>query len=257
MKTYVSLDTETTGLEPGSRLLEIAAIAFNERGTVLDTFETLVYPGMLIPIDLPHGIDDMAVNGKPPADIALTDLFDWMPQGAELVIHNAPFDCSIISWAAAGTGFVLPEISVIDTLAMARMIKATKKNSLQALIEHYGLIREGEAHRAMSDAEMVRQYFLKAVLELDPMATPWVTEYAYVDCAGVPNLEALPGIVKAGGLFTFTYEDMKGAVTERTILPYGWAKKGEEVYFHGLCALRGERRTFRADRILSVSLQAA
>jgi len=45
MTTWVAFDTETTGLEPGSRLLDLAAVAFDDHGTVLATFNQLVHPG--------------------------------------------------------------------------------------------------------------------------------------------------------------------------------------------------------------------
>ena len=255
---YVALDLETTGLEPGSRIVEIAAIAFDHRKT--GGFHAMVNPGMPVPPDSAaiNGADKRATDELLETEDALCRLLEWLNEDAVIVAHNAPYDTSILSWEAERCGIKLPPLKVIDTLQIARTLGETKRNGLQALVEHYGIERIGEAHTAMCDADACMKYFTMVAAKHDPVPADWPVEYSYVRPLELPEaLRQLPELVAAGADFKFGYQDGKGAVTERAIIPYGWARKNDELYFHGLCMLRGERRTFRADRIVTATQEAA
>ena len=255
---YVVFDTETTGLAPGSRMVEIAGIKFDASG-VLDIFQTLINPGMPIPPDATktHGIDDEIVADAPDAGEALTRFFGWLGEHRNLIGHYAQYDTGIISWDAARCGVVLPDgLTVIDTCEMARAVGATKRNGLDALVEHYGIERRGTAHRAMSDADACRQYF-HIVRDLQPLSPlPWAHaghDYRYTD-EFPDGLAALPELVATGAPLSFGYEDKDGAATTRTITPYSWCVKptrdGRDIfYFDGHCHLRNAPRQFRGDRV--------
>jgi DNA polymerase III epsilon subunit family exonuclease len=260
---FAVLDTETTGLEGGTRAVELSAIIFDEEGPI-SFFETLVNPGMPIPADVVaiHGITDDMVKDAPATTDALLDLWRFIPSDAILVAHNAPYDTGIISWDSARVGLEVPPFQIIDTCALAKSIGATKNNKLETLIAHYGIERVGDAHRALSDAHGCMDYFIKVWDVATKMGAPlpWYAaghNYAYFDVTQIPEVSFLPSLVADGAPFSFVYEDDKGACTERTILPYGWAKKYDNHYFHGLCDMRKERRTFRADRIIEVLSKTA
>lgn len=260
MKAFV-FDTETTGLERGSRVVELAAIKFDETG-VIDRFETLVNPQMFIPADATktHGITDEMVDGAPLLADVMEKFNAWREDIPVAVAHYALYDTGVLSWDLGRIGAALPfDLTVVDTCDIARALGVTKKNNLDALVEHYGITRIGTAHRAMSDADACLQYLLKVSGGgASWPGKPW-------DAAGhdyrftldlPPNLADLPTRVGTGQPITFLYEDDKGKQTERTVTPYGWAERTDHpgtVYFHGLCHLRGERRTFRADRVLEVA----
>ena len=255
---YVAFDTETTGLAPGSRMVEIAGIRFDERG-LLETFHTLVNPGMPIPPDAikTHGITDEMVADAPDAGEALTRFFGWLGEHRSMVGHYAQYDTGIVSWDAARCGVVLPDgLTVIDTCEIAKAVGATKRNGLDALVEHYGIERRGTAHRAMSDADACWQYF-NIVRDLQPLSPlPWAhAGHDYHYTAEFPDgLAALPELVATGAPLTFCYEDKGGAATERTITPYSWCGKDtdegvELLYFDGYCHLRQAPRQFRGDRV--------
>ncbi len=259
----VAFDTETTGLEPGSRLLSLAAIIFDdETGCVAGQREWTVNPGMPIPPDATaiNGITDADVHDAPDAGAVLREFFWWLPTDA-LAAHHAQYDTGIITWEAARFGVAIPPLLVLDTCAVAKSIGATKSNSLDAIVEHYGIQRCGEGHRAMSDADACRQYWMR-MRQTEQFAyewTPWGAaghDYSYTDDLPEP-LRELPELVGSGGDFAFTYKDAKDDATERTITPYGWAMKPTGLMFHGLCHLRDARRTFRADRILATAAGAA
>ena len=248
---YIAIDTETTGLEPGSRLVELAAIGCNDHG-IFGRFESLIDPGMPIPADTSkvNGITDDMVVGKPSADVVLQDFFKWADMDTDFIAHHARYDTGIISWDAARWGItILADAMIIDTKEIAKEVGATKTNHLATLVEHYGIEREGEAHRAMSDADACMKYF--RLIDRQCVRRPWVDaghDYTYTD-EFPEKLANLPELVATATPLSFTYEDAKGNVRDRMITPYGWALKNGELYFHGRCHMRDDRRTFRADRV--------
>jgi DNA polymerase III epsilon subunit-like protein len=248
----MTFDTETTGLEAGSRMVEIHSALLGDDLAVVDEFHALVNPGMPMPPDATaiHGITDAMLAGAKDAQAVLDDWLFWLVTHDVTVglAHFAPFDQSIITWECGRFGLSAPSIQVVDTCDMAKAIKATPNNKLDTLVEHYGIERQGDAHRARSDSLAVRDYFAIAKGLTEPKATAWASSCRYP--ATLPkSLEALPKLIAAGDPFEFGYVDAKGVRTDRAIIPYGWAETDKGVNFHGLCLLRKERRTFLADRI--------
>lgn len=252
MKAFV-FDTETTGLEPGSRAVELAAIAFDTDDPDFGAeFVTLINPGMPIPRDVSsiHGITDAMVADAPTTERALAAFVAWVAAtGTDTTIaHNAPYDIGIVTWDAARCGIALPSLRFIDTVDIAKQRRATRNNRLVTLIDHHGIERRGDAHRALSDADACMKYFLIHHADGVPAPQPWTCDHTYT--AVLPEaLGALPTMVAAGAQLPIVYEDDKGERTERVITPYGWAQKSGQVLVHGWCRLRAQRRTFRADRI--------
>ena len=254
MTIYIAFDAETTGLEPGSRMLELAAVAFNGEGEVLAEFSELISPGMPIPLDVQaiHGITEADIAGRMGTREACIAFLNWIedvnPDCG--VAHFAPYDVGIISYALGQSGLELPGLPVIDTCAMAKALKETPNNKLVTVAEHYAIPLGASAHRALSDATACMQYFCKVKDRAPVIDAPWATTYSHI-----PEPSTLAGIeaaIASGSAFSFSYQDQAGAVTDRTITPYGFAyNKKAMVEFHGLCHLRNERRTFLAHRIQS------
>jgi DNA polymerase-3 subunit epsilon len=112
-----------------------------------------------------HGITLDFLADKPHfADVA--DDFLAFVQGAELVIHNAPFDVSFIDYELSLLGHDPPRridrvCAIVDTLALARRKHPGQKNSLDALCRRYGVDNsERELHGALLDAEILADVFL-------------------------------------------------------------------------------------------------
>lgn len=257
----VAIDTETTGLERGSRAVELAAVIFDDATLEIDQQRSwLINPGMPIPEDVTkiHGITDDMVATSQDAGTVLAELIDWLPADLCLVAHNAPYDAGIISWDAARCGIDLPPWQIFDTVSISKAIAVTKKNGLKDLVLHYGIIVEGDEHRAGRDALCCAKYFAAVAGQHNVGPVAWNDvghDYAYTDTFP-PELMELPTLVAHGGALTFAYEDKDGEASERTVSPYGWATIKGELYFHGHCHLREARRSFKADRIRAV-LQAA
>lgn len=256
-------DTETTGLRPGSRPAELAAVLFDdETGDIKDCYERLIFPGMPMPASTTeiHGITDEMLEGKQSALLVFEEFFDWLPAGTPLAFHNAPYDCGVIAWDAARVGFSLnTQHPVIDTVEIAKSIGATRNNKLPTLVEHYDIKTIGNAHRAGSDADAVMRYYLAVRGQHSVTPRSWLsTGYDYRYTSELPpSMADLPSHVENGTPIEFAYTDGKGQSTERTVTPYGWALINGEVRFHGACHLRdGALRDFRMDRVQSIQSAA-
>jgi DNA polymerase-3 subunit epsilon len=163
----IILDTETTGLDPklGHRVIEIAAVELVDRRLTGSYFHRYVNPGRASDdgaLEV-HGLTEEFLRDKPKFGEILKELLDFI-SGAELVIHNAPFD----------TGFLNREFdlldykpiseycpNVVDTLQLARELNPGKRNSLDALCERYQIDNSTRTlHGALLDANLLAEAFL-------------------------------------------------------------------------------------------------
>ena len=157
----IVLDTETTGLEPseGHRIIELACLELFDRRATGRQFHRFLNPERAVDLAASqvHGMtaDDLA--DKPRfADIA--DEFLEFVDGAELLIHNAPFDVAFLDaeLERIGRPRVSALCSVRDTLEMAREVHPGRKNSLDALCERYGIDNARRTlHGALLDAQLL------------------------------------------------------------------------------------------------------
>jgi len=163
----VVLDTETTGLEvqDGHRIIEIGAVELVGRRLTERRLHRYVNPGR--PIDRGalevHGLTDEFLADKPGFDAAADELLEYV-RGAEVIIHNAPFDLAFLDAELALIG--QPPFSefcakVTDTLWLARDLHPGKRNSLDALCERYGVSnRHRTLHGALLDAGLLAEVYL-------------------------------------------------------------------------------------------------
>ncbi len=163
----IILDTETTGLDPkqGHRIIEVAGVELVNRRLTNRHFHHYVNPDRDIDegAQAVHGISTEFLADKPRfGDIA--DAFLDFIAGAELVIHNAPFDVGFINAELALLG--KPAVTtfcdkVTDTLKMARDNYPGKRNSLDALCERLEIDNtHRNLHGALLDAELLAEVYL-------------------------------------------------------------------------------------------------
>ena len=164
----VVLDTETTGLEPsdGHRIIEIGCVELVDRRLTGNTYHQYIQPDRTIDsgaIEV-HGITNESLVDKPRfADIA--GAFLGFIRGAELVIHNAPFDVGFINnefkLLEQVTDAVERHCKVLDTLVLARRMHPGQRNSLDALCRRYEIDNSRrELHGALLDAEILADVYL-------------------------------------------------------------------------------------------------
>lgn len=165
--TFVSLDTETTGLSPRyCELVEVAAVRFRLGGEEMGRFDQLIDPGCRIPYQASavHGITDGMVRGKPKLEAVLPKFFDFLNAADSVVlIHNASFDLGFIRTAALRVGVACPQRNVIDTLGLSRKrLPQLHSHRLDVLVSMF-LAMRGADHRAGGDADALRRIFERLV----------------------------------------------------------------------------------------------
>lgn len=165
---WVAFDTETTGLGPEARIVEIGARRFCRDGTVWD-FQTLVDPEIPIPymVQRIHGITDEMVRGAPKAQTALERFFTFIDDAA-LVAHNARFDVGMIRQDAARTRMSVPSLLVHDSVRLARRVLPHLWSYRLANVARQLRIESGTWHRALADAVVVGE-LVKRLLPLRSM----------------------------------------------------------------------------------------
>jgi DNA polymerase-3 subunit epsilon len=163
----IFLDTETTGLSPenGDRIVEIGCVELLNRKLTGNNLHFYLNPERDSHEDAlkVHGISNEFLKDKPKFGEIADELLGYL-QGADVLIHNAPFD----------VGFINKELelqkrpplktyvnSVTDTLAMAKDMFPGKRNSLDALCDRLGVDNSGRTlHGALLDAELLADVYI-------------------------------------------------------------------------------------------------
>lgn len=180
---FAVVDLETTGFNPAKdRIVQVAAVVVDGTGHIHDSFDTVVRPES--PDTYEHGAEhvhgisrEMVENGMPLRD-ALSRVWQFT-EGRVFTAHNANFDISFLRAEAQRVGVEWQVDTHVDTLALARSVdkERSRKHSLEALCEHYGVGRE-RAHEALSDATATAHILVKLINEL-----------------GVSSTDQLPGFI--------------------------------------------------------------
>ncbi len=151
LDTYVSIDLETTGLNPKrDKIIEIGAVKVVE-GSITDTFETFVNPGRRLEERIVEltGIKDEDLEGAPYIEEVLPRLLEFL-QDFPLLGHSILFDYSFLKKAAVDLKLSF-EKQAVDTLKIARKYLADLEHrSLDFLCNYYQIPHH--AHRALADA---------------------------------------------------------------------------------------------------------
>ncbi len=168
---YVAIDVETTGLDTGvDEIIEVAAVKFRE-DAVLETFSQLVKPRHSVPLKIQR------LTGITEEDLAHAPRFrDVAPQFVRflksypLVGHSVGFDIGMLS--AAGMHFTQP---AYDTFDMATLLLPQVSTYKLATLAEYLQLAHAEHHRALHDADVCRQVFLKLLEQIRALDLPSLT----------------------------------------------------------------------------------
>lgn len=175
----IILDTETTGLrvEDGNRILEIAAVEMISRKLSAPElhFHRYINPerdseeGAL----RVHGLTTEFLSNHPVFAEIADEFLDYV-RGAELIIHNAPFDVAFINGELKrlGRGKIQDYVSgIIDTLAEAKELFPGKRNNLDALCDRFEIDRSNRVlHGALIDCELLSEVYLAMTRGQDSLA---------------------------------------------------------------------------------------
>ncbi len=163
----IILDTETTGLEPsqGHRIIEFAGLEMVDRKLTGRHLHLYMHPEREIDPDAErvHGISLDFLADKPKFHAVADELVEFI-SGAELIIHNAPFDVGFLNAEFSRLGIAPVDklcALVTDTLRMARDTFPGKRNSLDALCDRFEIDRSNRTlHGALIDCELLAEVYL-------------------------------------------------------------------------------------------------
>lgn len=166
MSRQIVLDTETTGFdhENGDRIVEIGCIEMVDRIITDNHFHVYINPEREMPLDAfeIHGLSTEFLSDKPLFAEVGQSFLNYV-DGAELIIHNAPFDIGFLNFELTRMG--LPKVTerspVIDTLVMARELYPGQRNTLDALCRRLDIDNSDRTlHGALIDSVLLAQVYL-------------------------------------------------------------------------------------------------
>ena len=163
----IVLDTETTGIghEFGHRIIEIGCLELVDRKLTGDSFHVYLNPQRDVEEGAfkVHGISTEFLQDKPLFKDILTSFLQFV-DGAELIIHNAPFDVGFLNAElhhAHASSRIEDRCSILDTLILARDKHPGQRNSLDALCKRYDVdLSKRLHHGALLDAELLAFVYL-------------------------------------------------------------------------------------------------
>lgn len=202
----IVLDTETTGLNPrsGDRIIEIGCVEILNRRLTGNNFHRYINPerdseeGALAV----HGLTTDFLSDKPKFAEIANELRDYV-SGAEIIIHNAPFDLAFLDSEFERLNiprFVEHVEMITDTLAQAKEMHPGKRNSLDALCDRYGISNAHRTlHGALLDAELLAEVYLAMTrgqnsltidLALDAASSAMGRQFEQIELAEIIVLQA-------------------------------------------------------------------
>ena len=255
-REYVVFDTETTGMPPSGRLVEIGALKVRGR-TVVDRFERLVFPEGPIPPEVSriHGIVDADVEDAPVAGPVLREFLEFAGD-APLVGHNVAFDAATVAGECLRFGLPLPRNPTWCTLRAARSVLRQDSNSLEALVRDLGLPPAAH-HRALADAEHALHLLWRLMDALGDRFKLSAFGRGRALDAHAPEPVALPAAQEAlrrasesGEGVGLRYRLASGWISRLAVTPRLFYRRGGALYMEALCHEDCYFKSYRLDRVV-------
>ena len=179
MSRLVVLDTETTGLsaEGGDRIIELGCVELVNRKLTGNNLHLYFNPGRDSHPDAlrVHGLTTEFLSDKPKFEAMVQDILAYL-QGAELIIHNAPFDVGFLNkeFSLLGLQPLTHYVEgITDSLAMAKEMFPGKRNSLDALCSRLDVDNSGRTlHGALLDAELLADVYINMTRGQNALVMP-------------------------------------------------------------------------------------
>lgn len=208
---YVSLDLETTGLDPDvDSIIEISAVKFQGREEI-DSYTTLVNPHRVLPfrIRMMCGITQNEVDNAPDFSEVIHELASFLGSHG-IVGHSISFDMGFLS--ANGLKLANP---TYDTYELANLFVTNITDySLVSIAQKLGL-HYPEQHRALPDAIAARDVFLTLIEKASQMSLNDLSEIERLVSGSGLLLERLLSDIKVWKAHTaFTDSGKTGETVE-------------------------------------------
>ena len=233
----VIVDTETTGLDPreGHRIIDIGCVELIDRRHTSRHFHQYVRPDRDIDEGAlqVHGITSAFLADKPTFSDVVDDLIGFL-DGAELIIHNAPFDVGFINFELELAGVKYSRLEnhcvIVDTLALARDLHPGQKNSLDALCKRYEVDNsQRELHGALLDAQILADVYLAMTggqATLDLAAKP-AERRLELSARASASAQRRIKVVRASAEELAAHEHMLDAIESQRGAPCVWRRARE------------------------------
>ena len=192
----IVLDTETTGLSAatGDRIIEIGCVELVNRKLTGNNRHLYLNPERDSHEDAlkVHGISNEFLRDKPKFAEIADELLDYL-RGAEIIIHNAPFDVGFLNkeLELLGRGPITDIVgNVVDSLVMAKEMFPGKRNSLDALCGRLEVDNSGRTlHGALLDAELLADVYINMTRGQDALLIEVETADEAVTTSEVPRID--------------------------------------------------------------------
>lgn len=179
MSRLIVLDTETTGLsaESGDRVIELGCVELVGRKLTGNNLHLYFNPERDSHPDAlrVHGLTTEFLSDKPKFAHKAQDILSYL-QGAQLVIHNAPFDVGFLNKELSRLGLQPLKAhvdGVIDTLLMAKELFPGKRNTLDALCSRLDVDNSGRTlHGALLDAQLLADVYINMTRGQNALVMP-------------------------------------------------------------------------------------
>lgn len=183
MSRQIVLDTETTGLSPetGDRVIELGCVELVNRKLTGNNLHLYFNPERDSHPDAlrVHGLTTEFLSDKPKFAEKAQEILAYL-QGAELIIHNAPFDVGFLNKELSLLGLkpITEYVAkVTDSLVMAKELFPGKRNSLDALCSRLEVDNSGrELHGALLDAELLADVYINMTRGQNTLVMPDVDD---------------------------------------------------------------------------------
>jgi DNA polymerase III epsilon subunit family exonuclease len=254
-REFVVFDTETTGMPPGGRLVEIGALKV--RGdAVVERFERLVFPEGPIPPEVTaiHGITDAMVADADDARIVVKDFLAWMG-AAPLLGHNVSFDAAMLAAECRRFGLTLPDNPTWCTLRAARGLLKGRSHSLESLVLELGL-PPARHHRALDDAQhtlnlwwRLREVGGTGGRGSDAARGKNLSHFAPEEPRLAERDEMLREASLMGEAVDLSYRLASGRLSALRVTPRLFFRRGGHLWMEALCHDACFYKTYRLDRV--------
>jgi len=259
------LDVETTGLDPlrGDKICEIAILKTRDN-SVVESYETLVNPGIRIPTSAIaiHGINDEDVQDSP-YFLDIAEQVQRFLKDTVIVAHNARFDLGFLNAEMNFTSDLSVKHPIVDTLGIARKFYSFPTNNLGVIAKTVGIPTAGY-HRAMADVEITKdvlEYFIRD-LRRRGIRLNILKDLIRVQGGGIeidkPKDKILPKIIEDALINKAKLEikylsPFSDSAKSRVIEPLDILENRTNTYIVAYCHVRKQKCKFRLDRILEIN----
>ncbi len=161
----VFLDLETTGLDvvTGDAICEIGAFKIKQR-KIIDKFHSLINPGRPVPETAyrVHKISDQELKDAPSFSAVVDDLLKFLKDSV-LCAYNVEFDLGFLNHGLRAIDHPDLDGPTLDVLPMARDALSLPRYNLGTVARSLEIDLASGMHRAMDDARITYETFLKLV----------------------------------------------------------------------------------------------